>query len=88
MRLFCPQIVTDTGTKVSKPLIREGRAELPAGAAPWVLDTRQWEGTPGDHAESLLALADVLSSDPRHFFRSYSAPEISRMMTTRSLKAG
>ncbi|THA80261.1 hypothetical protein [Streptomyces sp. A0592] len=48
VRLFCPQIVTDTGAKLSKSLIREGRVEMPAGAAPWVLDTRHWEGTPDD----------------------------------------
>lgn len=85
VRLFCPQVVTDTGAKLSKSLIREGRADIPEGAAPWVLDTRLWDGTPEEYAASLLNLADVLFSDPRHFFRSYSAPEITRMMTTGSL---
>lgn len=28
-RLFCPQVVTDTGAKLPKSLIREGRASLP-----------------------------------------------------------
>ncbi|CAM5415614.1 hypothetical protein SATRM34S_02345 [Streptomyces atroolivaceus] len=58
-RLFCPQVVTDTGAKLSKSLIREGRAPLPEGAAPWMLD-------------------------PRHFFRSYSAAEIGRLITAPS----
>ncbi|GAA2514754.1 hypothetical protein [Streptomyces longisporus] len=80
-RLFCPQVVTDTGAKLSKSLIREGRAPLPDGAADWMLDTRQWPGTVTEYAEQLLAMTDTFLSDPRHFFRSYSAAEIGRMMT-------
>jgi hypothetical protein len=80
-RLFCPQVVTDTGAKLSKSLIREGNVPLPDGAADWMLDTRQWPGTISEYAEQLLAMTDTLLSDPRHFFRSYSAAEISRMMT-------
>ncbi|MEV4969922.1 hypothetical protein [Streptomyces scopuliridis] len=80
-RLFCPQVVTDTGAKLSKSLVREGRASLPAGAADWMLDTRKWPGTIAEYAEQLLSLTDTLLSDPRHFFRSYSAAEIGRMMT-------
>ncbi|MFF0427249.1 hypothetical protein ACFYUJ_22885 [Streptomyces sp. NPDC004520] len=80
-RLFCPQVVTDTGAKLSKSLIREGRAPLPEGAAPWMLDTRQWPGTVTEYADQLLAMAKTLLSDPRHFFRSYSAAEIGRLMT-------
>ncbi|MFJ3841818.1 hypothetical protein ACIPY6_40835 [Streptomyces sp. NPDC090054] len=81
-RLFCPQVVTGTGAKLSKSLIREGRASLPQGAEPWMLDTRQWPGSLTQYAEQLLTLAEVLFADPRHFFRSYSAAEIGRMMTT------
>ncbi|MFD4263377.1 hypothetical protein ACFWR9_38660 [Streptomyces sp. NPDC058534] len=83
-RLFCPQVVTDTGAKLSKSLIREGRAPLPEGAAPWMLDTRQWPGTVTDYADQLLAMAETLLSDPRHFFRSYSAAEIGRLITSPS----
>ncbi|MFE3774852.1 hypothetical protein [Streptomyces sp. NPDC059122] len=81
-RLFCPQIVTDTGAKLSKSLIREGRAPLSHGAADWMLDTRQWPGSLPEYADHLLALTETLLSDPRHFFRSYSAAEIGRLMTT------
>ncbi|MEV5875787.1 hypothetical protein AB0L75_16430 [Streptomyces sp. NPDC052101] len=79
-RLFCPQVVTDTGAKLSKSLIREGRAPLPDGAAPWMLDTRHWHGSLTEYAERLLDLAEVLLSNPRHFFRSYSAVELGRLM--------
>lgn len=89
-RLFCPQVVTDTGAKLSKSLIREGRAALPDGAAPWMLDTRMWPGSLPEYAERLLDMAEVLLADPRHFFRSYSAGELGRLMTspaTRSVPA-
>ncbi|UXY33050.1 hypothetical protein [Streptomyces sp. HUAS TT20] len=89
-RLFCPQVVTETGAKLSKSLIREGHAPLPEGAADWMLDTRQWPGTVAEYADRLLTMTDTLLSDPRHFFRSYSAAEIGRMMTapaTRSVPA-
>ncbi|KUN29225.1 hypothetical protein AQJ23_00040 [Streptomyces antibioticus] len=80
-RLFCPQVVTDTGAKLSKSLIREGHAALPTGAADWMLDTRQWPGNVTQYADQLLALTETMLSEPRHFFRSYSAAEIGRMMT-------
>ncbi|WP_369243656.1 hypothetical protein [Streptomyces sp. R41] len=81
-RLFCPQVVTDTGAKLSKSLIRDGLADLPDGSAPWMLDTRLWSGSLSDYAEQLLGMAEVLLSNPRHFFRSYSAGELGRLMTT------
>jgi hypothetical protein len=80
-RLFCPQVVTDTGAKLSKSLIREGRAPLPEGAAPWMLDTREWPGSLSDFVDQLLSMTAVLLSTPQHFFRSYSAGEIARLMT-------
>lgn len=80
-RLFCPQIVSDTGAKLSKSLIREGRANLPEGATPWMLDTRDWSGSAPEYVDRLLDMAEVVLSDPRHFFRSYSAGEVARMMT-------
>ncbi|MDW4907553.1 hypothetical protein RB628_19925 [Streptomyces sp. ADMS] len=86
-RLFCPQVVTDTGAKLSKSLIREGRVPLPAGATDWMLDTRRWPGTVAEYAEQLLCMTDTLLSDPRHFFRSYSAAEVGRMMTAPAFRS-
>ncbi|MGP3923591.1 hypothetical protein [Streptomyces sp. 8N616] len=80
-RLFCPQVVTDTGAKLSKSLISKGRAPLPDGATPWMLDTRLWSGSLSEYVERLLAVTEVLFSDPRHFFRSYSASELGRLMS-------
>ncbi|MFI9650079.1 hypothetical protein ACIHAA_27815 [Streptomyces sp. NPDC052040] len=81
-RLFCPQVVADTGAKLSKSLIREGRAPLPDGAAPWMLDTREWPGSLADYVDCLLGVTDVLLADPRHFYRSYSAGELGRLIST------
>ncbi|MFB7829956.1 hypothetical protein ACFC17_42480, partial [Streptomyces hydrogenans] len=63
---------------------REGRTPLPEEAAPWMLDTRQWPGTITEYVDQLLATAETLLSDPRHFFRSYSAAEIGRLIATPS----
>ncbi|MEU3895612.1 hypothetical protein [Streptomyces sp. NPDC045251] len=86
-RLFCPQVVSDTGAKLSKSLVREGRAPLPEGVAPWMLDTRQWPGTVTEYADQLLGMTETLLSDPRHFFRSYSVAEISRLITAPSVRS-
>ncbi|MFD7199173.1 hypothetical protein [Streptomyces sp. NPDC059893] len=86
-RPFCPQVVTDTGAKLSKSLIRDGQASLPAGSAPWMLDTRMWPGSLSEYTDRLLEMAAIFLSDPRHFFRSYSAGELGRLMprSTRSV---
>lgn len=45
-----------------------------------MLDTRQWPGTVTEYADQLLTLTSTPLSDPRHFFRSYSAGEIGRLI--------
>lgn len=80
-RLFCPQIVTDTGAKLSKSLIRDESTDLPSDVALWMLDTRLWPGSLAEYAEQLLGAAEVLLSDPRHFFRAHSAGELNRLLT-------
>jgi hypothetical protein len=37
-----------------------------------------------EYVERLLSLVEVLLSDPRHFFRSYSAGELGRLMTAQA----
>ncbi|MFD3553843.1 hypothetical protein ACFWWA_17315 [Streptomyces goshikiensis] len=43
-RIFGPQIVTLTGAKLSKSLIRANQAEPLADEDAWMLDTRKWPG--------------------------------------------
>ena len=46
-RLFTPMVLTDTGAKLSKSLIREGTVPPPPGARPWMLDATAWDGSVG-----------------------------------------
>ncbi|MQB02515.1 MAG: hypothetical protein GEU78_20315, partial [Actinobacteria bacterium] len=41
-RIFTPMVLTDSGAKLSKSLIREGKVPPPSGAQPWMLDTSEW----------------------------------------------
>lgn len=54
-----------------------------------MLDTREWPGSLSEYADRLLGMAEVFLSDPRHFFRLYSAGELGRLMSkpTRSVTA-
>ncbi|MFF2518863.1 hypothetical protein [Streptomyces sp. NPDC058086] len=61
-RLFCPQVVTDIGVKLSKFLIFEGHAPLPEGAADWMLDTRQWPGIITEYADQLPDMAEPFAT--------------------------
>lgn len=45
-------------------------------------DTREWPGSLSEYVERLLGMTEVVLSDPRHFFRSYSVGELRRMMTS------
>lgn len=80
-RIFTPMVLTDTGAKLSKSLIREGRVALPPGAAPWMLDTTAWEGGIDDYVDTLVWLVSGFLSDPKHFYRSYTTQELNRIMT-------
>ncbi|WP_217549245.1 hypothetical protein [Streptomyces sp. GbtcB6] len=55
-----------------------------------MLDTRKWPGSVTEYAGHLVAMTEKLLSCPEHFFRSYSAAEIGRLITApapRSLSA-
>ncbi|WP_345942400.1 hypothetical protein [Streptomyces sp. SID2888] len=54
---------------------------MPDGSAPWMLGARMLPGSLSEYADRLLDMAAVLLSDPRHFFRSYSAGELDRLMS-------
>ncbi|MER6521818.1 hypothetical protein ABT246_33805 [Streptomyces sp. NPDC001553] len=79
-----PQIVTLTGAKLSKSLIRNNQAEPLADEDAWMLDTRKWPGSVDTYAARLLDANTVLLSHPRHFFRDYSTEEFARLMDTKT----
>jgi ASC-1-like (ASCH) protein len=83
MRIFTPQILTETGAKLSKSLIRRGEMKAPEGKHAWILETSAWEGTQEDYIDTLIWLVEQFLSDPKHFFRSYCYGEVERIMKER-----
>jgi ASC-1-like (ASCH) protein len=79
VRIFTPQIVTDTGAKLSKSSIRRGHMGS-AEISPWMLETSKWEGSGDDYLDTLVWMVETLISDPKHFYRSYTHSEINRIM--------
>jgi hypothetical protein len=55
--LFTPQVLSDTGGKLSKSLIRaaETSGDFP-GVEPWMLTTTDWPGTTDQYVDALLWL--------------------------------
>jgi len=82
-RIFTPMVLTDTGAKLSKSLIREGAMPPPTGARPWMLDATAWEGDIDDYVDALVWLVGRMLSDPKHFYRSYTTVELDRLMNAR-----
>lgn len=82
-RVFTPMVLTDTGAKLSKSLIREGRMAPPPGAQPWMLDATAWSGAVDDYVDAMVWLVGRMLSDPKHFYRSYTTLEIDRLMNAR-----
>ena len=82
-RIFTPMVLTDTGAKLSKSLIREGKVPPPSGARPWMLDVTAWDGDTDSYVDALVWLVAKMLADPKHFYRSYTTQELDQIMTTR-----
>jgi ASC-1-like (ASCH) protein len=82
-RIFTPMVLTDTGAKLSKSLIREGKVPPPPGAKPWMLDATAWEGDTDSLVDAMVWLVGRMMADPKHFYRSYTTVELDRLMTAR-----
>jgi len=79
VRFFTPEILTPTGAKLSKSLIRSGDASLD-DVPSWIMDMREFRRNHPDYAEHLVILMRLLLSNPRHAFRGYSYAELLRIM--------
>ncbi|WP_406346203.1 hypothetical protein [Streptomyces sp. NBC_00648] len=79
-RVFTPVVLSDSGAKLSKTLLREGTADLSAETEPWMLDATAWEGTVEEYARTLLGLGSLMLSEPRHFERGYTTREVARLI--------
>ncbi|MGW3233272.1 ASCH domain-containing protein [Kitasatospora sp. NPDC001095] len=86
VRIFTPQILGSDGGKLSKSLLREAADAGPARddtTPAWLLDPSAWPGTREDYVEALTGLGELVLSDPRHFFRSYTTTALEDLMSTR-----
>jgi ASC-1-like (ASCH) protein len=86
-RVYTPMVLTDTGAKLSKSLIRDGKIPPPPGARPWMLDVTEWPGDTDSYIDAMVWLVSQMLSDPRHFYRSYTTAELDRIMPTRPATA-
>ncbi|MBD0421625.1 hypothetical protein H0H10_21140 [Streptomyces sp. TRM S81-3] len=84
-RVFTPVILSESGAKLSKSLMREGKAQLTPDTAPWMLDATAWEGTVGTYAAMLRGLVSLMLTEPRHFERGYTTAELGRLVRTHGL---
>jgi ASC-1-like (ASCH) protein len=84
MRIFTPQVLSDSGGKLSKSLIRAAgpAGDLP-GVEPWMFSTAEWPGSTDQYVDALLWMVGHLLTDPKHFFRSFTAQELGRLMASR-----
>lgn len=80
MRFFTPQIVTSTGAKLSKSLIRE-KCKSITNVPEWILNMTKFKEKFGEnYFLIIIELLEILYSDPKHFFRSYSYDEIIKII--------
>lgn len=85
-RIFTPVVLSDSGAKLSKSLIREGRAGVDSCTPAWMLDASRWERSTEDYVHMLVRLVSLMLSEPKHFDRGYTTREISRLLA--ALPAG
>ncbi|MFF2044415.1 ASCH domain-containing protein [Kitasatospora sp. NPDC058170] len=81
LRVFTPLILSPDGGKLSKSLLTE-MEQAGQTTSGWLLNPSAWPGSAEDYLQALNATAELLLSDPRHFFRSYTTTELERLMTT------
>ncbi len=79
MRLFTPQILTDTGAKLSKSLIRVGDTSM-REVPEWMLDMGYFAKIHKDYAHKMVWLVRQFMSHPRHLYRAYTHNEVVRLL--------
>ncbi|MFE4516977.1 ASCH domain-containing protein [Kitasatospora sp. NPDC056783] len=81
LRVFTPQVLGSDGGKLSKSLLTATASS--GDATDWLLDPAAWPGTQADYVEALTGAAELMLSNPRHFYRSYTTTALETLMTTR-----
>jgi ASC-1-like (ASCH) protein len=79
IRVFVPQILSQTGAKLSKSLLNDPTVVRPVGITDWMLDSSRWKGTIDQYVDTLLWVVERCADDPKDFFRSFTTEEIARV---------
>jgi ASC-1-like (ASCH) protein len=83
-RIFTPMVLSGSGAKLSKSLLRAAPdSPAHAGVEEWMLTTTCWPGTIDQYVDALLWLVSGLLADPKHFFRSFTTRELGALMAQR-----
>ncbi|MBU1721880.1 hypothetical protein KKG38_03795 [Patescibacteria group bacterium] len=79
MRFFTPQVITGTGAKLSKSLIRDNDGSM-FDVPNWLLDMSKFREEHPDYVSKMIWLVQQFLSHPRHMFRCYTYTEIMRLL--------
>jgi ASC-1-like (ASCH) protein len=84
VRIFTPMVLSGSGGKLSKSLLRAA-PDSPAhtGIEEWMLAATTWPGTTDNYVDALLWLVGGLLADPKHFYRSFTTSELGTLMAQR-----
>ncbi|WP_243436882.1 ASCH domain-containing protein [Streptomyces sp. FH025] len=86
LRVFTPQILGSDGGKLSKSLLNasaDAGEAVGGSTAEWLLNPAVWPGTQADYVDALAGVGELMLSNPRHFYRSYTTTALEALMTTR-----
>jgi ASC-1-like (ASCH) protein len=83
-RIFTPMVLSGSGAKLSKSLLRAAPdSPAHAGIEEWMLATTSWPGTSDNYTDALIWLVTGLLGDPKHFYRSFTTSELGALMAQR-----
>ena len=83
-RIFTPMVLSGSGGKLSKSLLRAA-SDSPshAGIEEWMLAATAWPGTVDNYVDALIWLVGGLLADPKHYYRSFTTSELGTIMAGR-----
>lgn len=83
-RIFTPMVLSGSGGKLSKSLLRAAPdSPAHAGIEDWMLSTQAWPGDVDTYVDALIWLVTGLLADPKHFYRSFTTSELGTLMAQR-----
>ena len=83
-RIFTPMVLSGSGGKLSKSLLRAAPdSPSHAGIEEWMLAATTWPGTVDNYVDALVWLVGGLLADPKHYYRSFTTSELGTIMAGR-----